>query len=267
MEFLRDPIWQFIGAMLAIIAIFISVYFYYAQRTKKSLIYDVVINYPLLSSKSGLENRIQILFDDKFVRNVYLFVLRISNGGNVPILATDFVEPLQFSFGKNAEILEMEIVENNPTSLKPKFQIDTNSITLQPLLLNSGDSITLKLLLSKPETYFEPSARIIGVNKVKKGSYSDRYFFYTLFGLSLVFLSGLGFTLLPNIIDPMSPDEKIRQAELVKQHLPLIVGIVGILVVGITIALLSFRKWIGQFRVYSKMSNKFTGNEGSSSDY
>ncbi len=121
MEFLRDPIWQFVGAILAVIAITISIYFFYLQRTKKSLIYDVLLDYPLLSSKSDLENRVQILFDDKYVSNVYIFVLRIYNDGNVPILPIDFIEPLRFSFGDNSEILEMEIVENNPTNFKAQI--------------------------------------------------------------------------------------------------------------------------------------------------
>lgn len=267
MEFLRDPIWQFIGAILAVIAIAISIFFFYLQRTKKSLIYDVLLDYPLLSSKSGLENRVQILFDDKYVSNVYIFVLRIYNDGNVAILPTDFVEPLHFSFGDNSEILEMEIVENNPTNLKPKFQIDKNTITLHPLLLNGGDNITLKLLLSKPEMHFESNARIVGVNKIRKGSISDRIFSYGLFGLSLVFLSGIGFVFLPNLIDPMSVVEKARQAELVKQHISLIIGIASILIVGLIIFFLSVRKWLGQFKMYSTMSKKMKGIIGSSSDW
>ncbi len=267
MEILRDPIWQFVGAILAVIAIAISIYFFSLQRTKKSLIYDVLLDYPLLSSKSDLGNRVQILFDDKYVSNVYLFVIRIYNDGNIPILPADFVEPICFSFGNNSEILEVEVVESNPTNLNPKFQIARNTITLHPLLLNGGDTITLKLLLSKPEPHFEANTRIVGVNKLRKDSVSNRSFSYSLFGLSLVLISGLGFTFLPNIIDPMSLDEKARQAELVRQNLSLIIGIASILVVGLTITFLSAKKWLGQFKVYSTMSKKMRGVVGSSSDW
>jgi hypothetical protein len=264
-EFLRDPIWQFIGAVLAIIAIIISIYLYYLQRNKKSLSYDVLLDYRLLSKESGLERRVQILFDGETVRNVSVFAVRIFNDGNIPILATDFVEPLNFSFGTNSKILEAEIAECYPPSLKPAIIINKNGVTLEPLLLNGGDSIILKLLLSKNRDHYESNARIVGVSRLRKGSISNKYFSYAVFGLILALLGGAGLFILSSSSIP--PDEQARQNQLFRQQLPLILGIFSIAMIGCTITVFSMRKYLGQFRTYSVISNKFREGKGSSSDW
>jgi len=41
-EALRDPIWQFIGAVLAFAAIVISILLYFMQRRRKALSYEIV---------------------------------------------------------------------------------------------------------------------------------------------------------------------------------------------------------------------------------
>ncbi len=263
-NFLRDPIWQFIGAILAIVTIIISIYLYYLQKTKKSLAYDVLIDSPLLSTKDGLESRVQILFDNKVVQNVSVFAVKISNDGNVPILAADFAEPLCILFGDNAKILEAEVFECYPTSLKPKIIIQKNNITLEPLLLNSGDSITLKLVLSKEKKSFEANARIVGVSKLSEGSVSNKYLFYTVIGLAIAFIGGGG--LIGLLIGLLESYENLTQAGLLEQQFVwvLIGGTISVSVTGIGIAFFYVKKLSGQFTAYASISNKNASNENTS---
>lgn len=52
-EILRDPVWQFIGAIFALAAIVIVVIIYWMQRQRKSLSYEIISCTPLLSVKSS----------------------------------------------------------------------------------------------------------------------------------------------------------------------------------------------------------------------
>ena len=50
-DLLRDPLWQFIGALLALLAIGVSVALYLIQRRKKRLSYEIVSNSSLLTMR------------------------------------------------------------------------------------------------------------------------------------------------------------------------------------------------------------------------
>ena len=41
LDILRDNIWNFVGVLIAIAAIVLSIVFYYRQKSKKSLSYDI----------------------------------------------------------------------------------------------------------------------------------------------------------------------------------------------------------------------------------
>ena len=51
-ELLRDPVWQFVGAVLAAIAIGIPILVYYRQRRRKRLGYQILANTPVLQYMS-----------------------------------------------------------------------------------------------------------------------------------------------------------------------------------------------------------------------
>jgi hypothetical protein len=90
MEFLRDPIWQFVGAIIAVIGVIAAVWIYSLQKSKKSLSYNILASNELLTASEEIRGRIKILFDKKPVENVHLLVMQITNDGNLPILPADF---------------------------------------------------------------------------------------------------------------------------------------------------------------------------------
>jgi hypothetical protein len=167
-EFLRDPIWQGIGAILAIFTLVLTIVIYVLQRNKKSLAYEIQVDTELLTVRESIAGKVQVLFDSKPVQNVRLVVMRIFNSGNIPITASDFEQPLFFTFDENTLILIGEVVQTIPPTLRPSFRFSDSEFILNPTLLNSGDTIVVRFLLSDYKQKIFANSRIMGVKDIKE---------------------------------------------------------------------------------------------------
>lgn len=167
---LSNPIWAVIAAIAAVVAIFISI----KHHQRKAISYKIVSDTPLLSLKEEVKSRVQVLFDAKPVSNTRLVVLKVFNSGNVPIEVKEFEnnEPIKIDFGNSTEILDAELLESFPSDIKDKakvtFKDEIGGVMLEPLLLNSKDSVTLKVLLAQTHLSKEikVTARIVGVHQI-----------------------------------------------------------------------------------------------------
>lgn len=175
MEFLSSPVWQItINAAIGLLTIIVSILIFRMQLKRKSITYEVISDAPVLSIKKEVKGRVQVLFDSKPVSDAHLVILKIWNSGNTHILAEDYIDPIKFDFGKNAEILDAEILETSPNDIKDNrkasLKLDTGSLILEPLFLNSKDSITIKVLLAQTLIIKEIKAngRIVGINQIIK---------------------------------------------------------------------------------------------------
>jgi hypothetical protein len=133
------------------------------QRQRKELSYETISSTSLLREEVG--GKLKILYDDKIVEKVYLIVVRIANSGNAPIRSDEYERPISLCFGENAQVLTAEVSETNPKSLQPTLTIENTQVVLKPILLNSGDSITIKALVSQYGGQLSVDARIVGVKK------------------------------------------------------------------------------------------------------
>src|SRR2546421_9972889 len=148
MDFLLSPIWAIIAAIAAVIIIPITI----RLRERKVLAYEVIANTTILSVQEGkyVKGRVQVLLDNKPVRNVQIVVLRIWNSGNAPIKREDFDNhnPIEVDLGKEAEVLEAEVLETIPNNIeaevKASLKIDSGSVKITPILFNSQNSIKLR---------------------------------------------------------------------------------------------------------------------------
>jgi hypothetical protein len=165
-ELLRDPVWQFVGALLAAIAIGIAILVYYRQRRRKRLGYQILANTPVLTVDEEIRGKLKIWYEDIPVRNLQLLLLKFINTGNVPIATADFERPLSITFGSEAKILSSEIIASSPSDLSPSISATTHGIALAPLLLNPNDYFTIKALVSERQGGVSVTARIIGVERV-----------------------------------------------------------------------------------------------------
>ncbi len=166
LELLRDPIWQFAGAFIALIAIAVSVAVYFAQLQRKDITYELLSNTPLLTvSERGL-GQIQLTYNSVPVENPRLAVIRLTNSGNVPIATTDYERPISFAFGEGTTVLSSAITAASPDNLNVSAQNNGNIVVLQPVLLNPRDSLTLKLLVSGKGSGLRADGRIHGVRRI-----------------------------------------------------------------------------------------------------
>lgn len=168
LEILRDPLWQFIGVLVAVIAVIVPIYIYILQKGKKDLAYCIVAKTPLLAVDKALENKIEIYYQDTLIGDVFLLLINISNKGNEPIKGEDFFEPLNFSFGNKSKILSAEISESIPAKMKLNLEIVDNKLEIRPVLLNTKDEFTIKLLISQFDGSIEPGGIIYGVKTIRE---------------------------------------------------------------------------------------------------
>jgi len=166
MDFLRDSIWQFIGAFLGLIAIAISVRIYYLQRGRKEITYEVLSNSPIVNVKNEIKSEIKIFYKNRPVEGINLIIIRFYNSGTLSISTHDFEEPIKLFLGDSAELINSEIIETKPEQLNPKLNNEKDNITIAPLLLNPGDSFSLKIISLKPNEELKISGRILGIKEI-----------------------------------------------------------------------------------------------------
>lgn len=177
MDFLRDPIWTFISVIVALIAVCITIVIYLQQRNRKEITWGITSNtlvLPVPEVGEHAKSKLQVLFEGKTVDDLRLVILALNNTGDAPIEVKDFENntPISFDFGDTAEILYAEILETKPESLKSRVQVASKimypgKLIIEPLLLNSKDTFTFKVLLIKFDGHVNTFARISGVKDLQ----------------------------------------------------------------------------------------------------
>src|SRR5688500_17426637 len=134
MRVLTDPAW--LGAIGSILAIVISLYVYRRQKNVKSLSYEILSENPLLSVDAELQGKIQVLYNGNPLENIHLILIRFTNDGNIPILASDYENnnSIIVKFKSNTTILSVDHIDVKPSNLTPTANIQGNIISVSPLL-------------------------------------------------------------------------------------------------------------------------------------
>ncbi len=167
MDFLRDPIWTFLSIIITATLTIISLAVSKRWQSRKRIAYEIISNTPVLAVSPRIKHRVKILFDGKPVTDVDLLTIKLWNAGNVPINRNDYEKPFTFSFGTNAKILSTNTFDAKPGNINVVLTQAKNSITLQPTLLNPGDSVKLAVLITQfKEGDIEVDTRIEGVKQV-----------------------------------------------------------------------------------------------------
>jgi len=161
---LRDPIWQGVAALLGVVAFIISTivaYDIYYKTSATAEVTDLTIlnrySYSLLDGiNKSLEERVTILIDDIEIEHLVVEVFQLENTGNSPIPPNNYIEPIQISVEEPWEILSIEIGDTNPSDLHVNWiKVDSNTYQLEPLLLNSQDSVEFLVYLNRQGDFKE----------------------------------------------------------------------------------------------------------------
>lgn len=168
-----NTILNFILVALGAATLFYMIVASLQQRQKKDVVWELVSDLPLLNIASKVKNRIQVLLDNKPVKDLSLVTIKLRNAGTIEIKDTDFVKqrPFKFSFGE-AEVLDAAILKTSSRPLtedaKACFKWNSRQVLLGPLALNRKDYITMEVLLNKqPPNKIIGETRIYGVSKFR----------------------------------------------------------------------------------------------------
>jgi len=119
-------------------------------------------------------------------------------------LSTDYKHPVRIGFGINARILTAEVSEVSPDNLQASVSIEDAWLVLAPILLNSGDSITVKTLVSQFDKQVNIDGRIVGVKTIKEATEGRAQYF--ILALGSVGLTTIGTSLWLRSL-PLPPEQ------------------------------------------------------------
>jgi len=173
-DLVRDPAWQFVGAIVAVIAIAATFAVYLLQRERKEFSFGVFYQTPLLTVAEELAARVRVTFDGNAIRNLRLVVLGFKNSGNRPIVTSDFEREVRITMSSGSTILSCDISKQSPANLDVQAAIHGHELRLSPVLLNPHDYVLLKLLVGCDSPIVPlVDARIVGVRNLTPLMRSD----------------------------------------------------------------------------------------------
>jgi hypothetical protein len=170
----QSDIIAIVGVIVAVIAIFVSIAIAIRTKNKKELSYEVLSATSLISvNDKDIQKTLKITLNGNEIKDdISLVLVRIINSGNVPVKESDFNDDINIS--ASSPIIWADIKERKPSNLYPELETDIGEIfdviTVKPLLMNSGDEFTVKMLVKslKNEEEIDVDSRIEGIHKIKK---------------------------------------------------------------------------------------------------
>jgi len=175
----RRYLWQFLGAVLALGAIFSTYDVYMRSRPVKELqvtlnsVIPLVSDKPLTTENIQTFTSMQLIFNNKVVTNAMLFSVTVKNTGNQPIVESDYSKPLVFSFMPKDEIVELAIIQSIPANIGMNINKTSNyQAAVEPVLLNPEDTVTINFIVAIPDNLslkerLQIGGRIVGVKEIK----------------------------------------------------------------------------------------------------
>jgi hypothetical protein len=177
MKVLRDPLWQFIGVIITcigiliplialtnpliiifafIIAIILLALLFLRLRPNKTIFFRLLSDTIALSIQEEVKGDLQVLYKGEEVKgDIHLVILRIWNASSDPILPEEYKgNSIKLNFGKEAKILSVQVSDSKPQTIKEEVEdkqsikLDGNKVVLEPIWLNTDNTLTLKVLLT-----------------------------------------------------------------------------------------------------------------------
>lgn len=167
LEILRDPVWQFVGAVLALLTIGVSIWAYVLQKPRKRLLIERVARVPLITAGADHIPGLQILIDGHQIERATVVVVRVRNLGNSPLAASDFDSNLTLDFEIGSVVLDAQISGSTPEHLPITAERSANLVTFSKSLLNPGDTFLCRILVQDSSGNYVPKARVAGVRDIE----------------------------------------------------------------------------------------------------
>ena len=180
MKTIRKYFWQFISAVLALLAIFATYNVFFLGRPTKAL--QVIIDPPvsLVDIRPEATKDIEVLYRGRSVSNLSLLQINIKNSGNQPITESDYSRPLSFSFSPTYDVADVAVTASDPPNIGLVItQTSGYQAEAAPALLNPDDAVTVRFIIigTSSESIledFEIDGRIAGVKEIDVVSSSEQ---------------------------------------------------------------------------------------------
>jgi len=166
-----------IALMVGIIIGFLGIYLTLFYEKKPEILFDVISNYRVYDIRENIGS-LQISFEGENIKEkgltLSLITIRIANTSRVDILKTFFDEkdPLGLEIN-SSRIIKYDVIATSNQYLNDTLKItqnNDNSLALAPIIIESDQFITLKLLVIHPEKLtpkITPFGKVAGVKQIK----------------------------------------------------------------------------------------------------
>jgi hypothetical protein len=169
---LRDPVWQFVAAVVGVVAVVATIWVWQASQSDKALSYEVLSAASVVNVQPGVQRAVEVRVNGVPVSDPSLAVVRLRNTGDAPIPSVDFEGPLTLRFD-GGSVLSAEVTDTQPPRLTTSLSFTGELVSLAPLLFNAGDSVTVTALLDKQPADIAVDGRIIGVSRITRQEPDD----------------------------------------------------------------------------------------------
>lgn len=187
LEIIRDPAWQFIGSVLGLTTIALSLWFYFSQRSRKRVLIETIARIPLVTDGAHGIPGLKVTINDTPVEKASILLVRIRNVGNSPILAADVEEPISLILEEGSIVLSADVDEVWPKHLPVSLTFADRTVTVSRHLLNPGDTFTCRILVQDSRGDFTARARIAGVQVLERRKWTNLWLpISSLFGIVLM---------------------------------------------------------------------------------
>ena len=113
-----------------------------------------------------------VSYGGKVIHDPYKSVIRVSNGGSIPIEQRDVEAPISFRIDK-AVLLDVAVVRRSPANLKANEAWNVDRIVVEHGLMNPADYFEIEVLTDGNPGWPVPTFRIAGVPEARVTVLSD----------------------------------------------------------------------------------------------
>ncbi len=176
MQFLSSPEWLSViiaglsGIVLPVVLLMVQRH----NRKDKQITTEIISNTSVVYIGQEVKSKVQATFNNRSITDAHLIYLRMKNTGNDSVEITDYEvhTQIKFDFGNQAEVLEVEISDSIPSSIKSTVNITStsgsSSISLKPFSLKGQESVTLRIIVASFEGEIRDETRLIGAKQILK---------------------------------------------------------------------------------------------------
>lgn len=168
-----DKLKPFLAPLATCLAITVSTCLWILAQKRKDLAYEVMTSHSLMEVSGNARHLLDVCFNGHHVKDVAVVLVRIVNSGHLPILPGDYQSRLTISPGVGTKVLYAEVTDTEPVALLDELEtnsliekIDETRVTLRPLLLNQGNTVTVQLILSNPAQRITVGGHIQGIRDI-----------------------------------------------------------------------------------------------------